>query len=167
MIGRPWSRGFRPFGQSRPDARTPGGRPGPRRAGPRTHVRPEHRVELFKQMEMLLSSGVLISDALARLKERYPDARTRRVLHEVHDAYDMHHHTRAGSPQSAHLTEQFVDRFAVVGPPEHCIDRLSELAALGVDKFVVVGPSIDADREEAQRAGQRFADEVLPALKAL
>lgn len=33
---------------------------------------------------MLLSSGVLISDALGKLKERYPDRRTRRVLREVH-----------------------------------------------------------------------------------
>jgi type II secretory pathway component PulF len=35
-------------------------------------------------MEMLLSSGILIVEALARLKERYPDPRTRRVLGEVH-----------------------------------------------------------------------------------
>ena len=88
-----------------------------------------------------------------------------RVLHEVHDAYDMHQHTRAGSPQSRYLTEDFVDRFAVVGPPEHCSRRLSELAALGIDKFVVVGPSMDADRDEARSAGRRFAREVLPSLK--
>lgn len=53
-------------------------------AGPRTHIRAEHRIEFFRQMEMLLSSGVLISDALGKLRERYPDARTRRVLREVH-----------------------------------------------------------------------------------
>jgi type II secretory pathway component PulF len=35
-------------------------------------------------MEMLLSSGILIVDALERLKERYPDRRTRRVLGEMH-----------------------------------------------------------------------------------
>lgn len=35
-------------------------------------------------MEMLVSSGVLIPDALGRLKERFPDARTRRVLEDVH-----------------------------------------------------------------------------------
>ncbi len=88
-----------------------------------------------------------------------------RVLREVHDAYDMHQHTRSGSPQSSHLTADFVDRFAVVGPPEHCVRRLSELASLGIDKFVVVGPSMDSDRDEARSAGQRFAREVLPSLK--
>ena len=34
---------------------------------------------------MLLSSGVLIVDALAKLKDRYPDARTRRILRAVHE----------------------------------------------------------------------------------
>lgn len=93
------------------------------------------------------------------------DERSSRVLHEVHDAYDMHQHTRAGSPQSRHLTDDFVDRFAIVGPPEHCIGRLDELAALGIDTFVVVGPSIDADRDAARLAMSRFAREVLPAVK--
>ena len=33
---------------------------------------------------MLVSSGVLISDALGRLKERFPDPRTREILGDVH-----------------------------------------------------------------------------------
>ena len=37
-------------------------------------------------MEMLLSSGVLIADALGSLQSRFPDARTRRLLREVHTA---------------------------------------------------------------------------------
>jgi len=43
-----------------------------------------HQIQLFVQLHLLLSSGILIADALARLKERYPDSRTRRVLREVH-----------------------------------------------------------------------------------
>jgi type II secretory pathway component PulF len=35
-------------------------------------------------MEMLLSSGILIVEALERLRDRYPDRRTRRVLRAVH-----------------------------------------------------------------------------------
>ncbi len=49
-----------------------------------TKISPRHLIEFFRQMEMLLSSGVLIADALNRLKDRYPDRRARRVLREVH-----------------------------------------------------------------------------------
>ena len=50
----------------------------------RARISPAHLIQFFQQMEMLLSSGVLIADALSRLKDRYPDRRTRRVLREVH-----------------------------------------------------------------------------------
>jgi len=50
----------------------------------RARISPTHLVEFFHQMETLLASGVLIADALSRLKDRYPDRRTRRILAEVH-----------------------------------------------------------------------------------
>jgi 5,10-methylenetetrahydromethanopterin reductase len=87
------------------------------------------------------------------------------VLREVHGAYDMHQHTRAGSPQSKRLTDDFVDRFGIVGPADYCLARLQQLVALGIDRIIVVGPSIDADRDEARLATQAFVQEVLPALK--
>ena len=87
------------------------------------------------------------------------------VLRDVHRNYDMKQHTRAGSPQAGRLTAEFVDRFGVLGPPSYCIERLTELAALGIDRFIVVGPSIDADRDEARRAHRTFVEEVLPALR--
>jgi 5,10-methylenetetrahydromethanopterin reductase len=93
------------------------------------------------------------------------DEDSKHVLEQVHDSYDMHQHTRAGSPQAGRLTDEFVDRFGIVGPPEHCVRRLRELVDLGIDRFVVVGPSIDADRELAREAIQTFVREVLPALK--
>jgi 5,10-methylenetetrahydromethanopterin reductase len=93
------------------------------------------------------------------------DEDSKQVLEQVHASYDMHQHTRAGSPQAGRLTDEFVDRFGIVGPPEHCVRRLRELVDLGIDRSVVVGPSIDADRELARRAIQTFVREVLPALK--
>jgi len=85
----------------------------------------------------------------------------------VHDAYDMRQHTLGGSPQATKLTADFMDRFGIVGPPEHCIRRLRDLVDLGVDRFVVVGPSIDADRDEAVASVRTFAEEVLPAVKEM
>jgi 5,10-methylenetetrahydromethanopterin reductase len=86
-----------------------------------------------------------------------------RVLADVHRAYDMKAHTRTGSPQADLLTPEFVDRYAVVGPPERCIERLSALAGLGLSRLVVIGPTQGADRAEARKAQALFAQAVLPA----
>ena len=93
------------------------------------------------------------------------DDESRQVLQRVHASYDMHQHTRAGSPQAGKLTDDFVDRFGIVGSPQHCIQRLTELIDLGIDRFIVVGPSIDTDREQATIAARRFVDDVMPALR--
>ncbi len=50
----------------------------------RARIAPRHQIQFFRQMEMLLSSGILIVEALARLRDRYPDRRTREVLAVVH-----------------------------------------------------------------------------------
>jgi 5,10-methylenetetrahydromethanopterin reductase len=94
------------------------------------------------------------------------DAESEQVLRAVHDRYDMNQHTRAGSPQAQMLTGGFATRFGILGPPEHCIGRLRELADLGIDRFVIVGPSMDADREQARAAQAAFVSDVLPALRA-
>jgi alkanesulfonate monooxygenase SsuD/methylene tetrahydromethanopterin reductase-like flavin-dependent oxidoreductase (luciferase family) len=94
------------------------------------------------------------------------DADSERLLHELHDRYDMNQHTRAGSPQAGTLTPEFAGRFGILGSSEHCLGRLRELAALGIDRFIIVGPSMDADREQARVAYDAFVAEVLPAIRA-
>ncbi len=95
------------------------------------------------------------------------DDASRQVLQQVHGSYDMHQHTRAGSPQAGKLTSDFVDRFGIVGSRQHCIDRLMELVELGIDRFIVVGPSIEVDREQAKAAAQRFIADVMPVVREL
>jgi 5,10-methylenetetrahydromethanopterin reductase len=90
----------------------------------------------------------------------------RRVLGDVRRAYDMRLHTVVGSPQSGVLTPEFVDRYAIVGAPSACVARLREIADLGIDKLMIVGPTLGADPAEARRAGELFAREVLPAFAA-
>ncbi len=88
------------------------------------------------------------------------------TLTRLRNSYDMRQHTRADSPQAAQLDDDFVDRFGIVGAPNHCVERLHEMAALGIDRFVIVGPSLGADRDQAAAATERFVSEVLPALHA-
>ncbi|MEY2476435.1 MAG: 5,10-methylenetetrahydromethanopterin reductase [Actinomycetota bacterium] len=115
-----------------------------------------------------LASGGLASFARFSVMHGQPtgpvDASTRDVLTNVHAAYDMTHHTRAGAAQTAALTPEFAERFAVLGPPAECVARLQELVGLGLDHLMVIGPSIGADRDQSNDAHRRFAAEVLPAL---
>jgi 5,10-methylenetetrahydromethanopterin reductase len=93
------------------------------------------------------------------------DAPSRDVLTAVHDAYDMEHHFRHGSPQSTVLTDDVIDQFGIAGPPEYCIERLSQLVALGLDKLFILGGGIDLDRDAARASHTAFVEEVLPVLR--
>jgi 5,10-methylenetetrahydromethanopterin reductase len=90
----------------------------------------------------------------------------RTMLKTLYQSYDMTKHTQAGSAQASVLTEEFADRFGIAGPPEYCVERLLTLAELGVDKFVIVGPSLGSDPNAAKVAFETFNAEVLPALRA-
>jgi 5,10-methylenetetrahydromethanopterin reductase len=94
------------------------------------------------------------------------DDSQREVLGAVSGAYDMTRHTQVGSPQASALTPEFIDRFAVVGTPEACVERLRGLVALGLDKLIVTGATLGADPAEMRTANDLFAHEVLPALRA-
>jgi 5,10-methylenetetrahydromethanopterin reductase len=90
----------------------------------------------------------------------------REVLEDISRRYDMTHHTRADGAQTAALTPEFIDRFGVVGRPERCVERMVELAGLGIDRFAVIGPSAGADRVEGELARQTFENEVIPAFSS-
>ena len=90
----------------------------------------------------------------------------RRVVEEVTVRYETARHAQTASAQTTAVPDDFVDRFAVVGPPARCVERLRHLAALGIERLVVVGASKDADPSAALRARKLFAAEVLPALRA-
>lgn len=93
------------------------------------------------------------------------DADDRKVYERVHDAYEMQGHFREGSPQSKQVPEDFFDRFAVIGPPETCIERLSALIDLGIERFFISGPSTETTPELAEASTQLFAEKVMPALR--
>jgi alkanesulfonate monooxygenase SsuD/methylene tetrahydromethanopterin reductase-like flavin-dependent oxidoreductase (luciferase family) len=85
----------------------------------------------------------------------------------VHDAYDMNEHSRAGSAQAATIPADFAARFAILGDARHCIERLSAVVDLGIDRLVTVRPTAGADPGLARESEQAFAHEVMPVLKRL
>ena len=60
---------------------------------------------------------------------------------------------------------EFVDRFAVVGPPDVCTERLLGLVELGIERFVITGPSFGASGEHRRTADELVTNELLPALR--
>lgn len=84
----------------------------------------------------------------------------------IRKGYDMTQHGVALSKdkiKGATLAWDFVRRFAIVGAPDHCIERLLQIAALGIERFVIVGPGF---HPEARPAGRSlFVSEVLPAVR--
>ncbi len=87
------------------------------------------------------------------------------VLDDIDTQYEMAEHARSDAVHATSMPDEFIDRFAVVGPAEHCVARLSELIDAGVERIVVVpgihGP-ITGDLAESMRA---LATDVLPALR--
>ncbi len=84
----------------------------------------------------------------------------------VRKGYDMNKHggiAEAKLKLGSALTPDFVRRFAIVGPPDHCTQRLLDLIACGITRFVVVGPGFYP--ESWGEARQLFAREVMPALR--
>ena len=86
------------------------------------------------------------------------------VFEKLRAHYDMNQHGRA---PAGVLTPEFLDRFAVVGPPDHCVERLLELVELGVTRFVVCGALGWTDTSQEQLSRELLTSEVMPALRGL
>jgi 5,10-methylenetetrahydromethanopterin reductase len=80
-------------------------------------------------------------------------------------AYDESRHGESDAPAAQWLEDEFIDRFAVCGPPREVVQRLAALGELGLDRVIVVPGSLDADPAEVEESNAHFAAEVLPALQ--
>jgi 5,10-methylenetetrahydromethanopterin reductase len=89
----------------------------------------------------------------------------RAVVERLAANYDMKAHATAGARHAAALDDDFVDRFGIVGPPEHVAARLRELAALGLDHVVIVGHGRDVDPAVLAESSRRMGREVLPLVR--
>jgi 5,10-methylenetetrahydromethanopterin reductase len=89
----------------------------------------------------------------------------RAVLEALRSNYDMRAHTRGDSRQAGTLTDDFVDRFAIVGSPDRCIERLRSLAALGLDKVAISGATRGASADDAAVGRQLVVAHVLAGMR--
>ncbi len=89
----------------------------------------------------------------------------KQVAAEVGRRYNSNEHLSNAAEHTGALTPEFVDRFAVVGPPARCAERLQALAALGVERFVITGASFRSNREHAREADELMTRELVPMLR--
>ena len=85
----------------------------------------------------------------------------------IRTGYDMRKHGVVHAEErlvSGQLAPDFVRRFAIVGPPDHCTERLLALRKAGLERFVVVGPGFYPP-SWGEAAGL-FVKEVMPAVRA-
>ena len=89
----------------------------------------------------------------------------RAVERAVAAHYDEAQHGLGSAAQTGTVPDEYVDRLAVVGDPARCAERLANLASVGLDHLVIVGPSRDVEPGAATAAVRRFATEVLPRVR--
>lgn len=90
----------------------------------------------------------------------------RAIVAKIGQRYDMSRHTRGDAGHAQFMTDEFMDRFAIAGPPDHCLKRFEPLLRLGLDHFVIVGPGRDAARSDVEQAVGLLRTKLLPALKS-
>ena len=97
------------------------------------------------------------------------------TLLKIAAVYDMNKHTpvkpgaaaeqQATTAQAQVVDDAFVDQFGVVGTVDTCVDRLNELAAMGVDRMSLWVPFV-RNNADAERSYDLLINEVLPRVKA-
>jgi probable F420-dependent oxidoreductase len=105
--------------------------------------------DLSHQRDQLRWFGGMVGNHVADLVNRYgtggavPEALTDYIAGR--EGYDYSHHGRAGNPSADFVPDAIVDRFCLLGPASAHVDRLQELASLGVGHFALYLMHDEAD----------------------
>lgn len=73
--------------------------------------------------------------------------------------YDYNEHGRAGNVHTQFVPDDIVDRFCILGPIEHHVQRLLELKEMGVDQFAIY-----LQHDGKSETLQAYADHIIPAV---
>ncbi len=73
--------------------------------------------------------------------------------------YDYQEHVRVGAHHAGFVTDDIVDRFAVIGTVDQCKQHLRELSDAGVHEF-----NIYLMTDEKERTLQTYGAEIIPRL---
>ena len=119
--------------------------------------------DIAHQRDQLRWFGGMVGNHVADLVARYgtsgavPRALTDYI--EGRKGYDYSHHGRAGNPSTDFVPDAIVDRFCLVGPESAHVERLQELASLGVQQFAVY-----LMHDQPEKTLVAYGNDVIPAL---
>jgi probable F420-dependent oxidoreductase len=77
------------------------------------------------------------------------------------EGYDYAEHGRAGNTHTTFVPDSIVDRFCLLGPPEAQVERLEQLASIGVDQFALY---LQHDAKDETLAA--YGEHVIPGVRA-
>ncbi|KAA9163328.1 LLM class flavin-dependent oxidoreductase, partial [Amycolatopsis acidicola] len=72
-------------------------------------------------------------------------------LEKLSAAYDVRHHGELDAGHNGAVDLDFMNRFAIVGSPGYCAERLARLEKLGLDRVVVMSGLDDGSAETARQ----------------
>ncbi|MBE1502384.1 putative F420-dependent oxidoreductase [Amycolatopsis lexingtonensis] len=121
--------------------------------------------DLPHQREQLRWFGGMVGNHVADLVARYGSSGA--VPKELTDyirereGYDYSHHGKAGNPSTEFVPDEIVDRFCLLGPASAHVERLQELAELGVDQF-----SLYLMHDDRETTLASYGSQIIPKLTA-
>ena len=122
--------------------------------------------DVAHQRDQLRWFGGMVGNHVADLVARYGESSEvpRALTDYVRDrqGYDYSHHGRAGNPSVDFVPDDIVDRFCLLGPVEAHLERLAELAEIGVDQFALY-----LMHDKIPETLEAYRDTVIPATASL
>ena len=118
--------------------------------------------DLEKARDRVRWFPALVSNHVVDLVSRYkPEELPEELTGYIRDrkGYNYLHHAEVGSSNAEFVTDDIVDRFAIVGPASEHVRRLKELAGIGVTQFNIY--LMSGDEEETV---EQYGKDVLPLL---
>jgi probable F420-dependent oxidoreductase len=105
--------------------------------------------------------GGMVGNHVADIVARYgAEAAVPRALSDYiagRQGYDYNSHGKAGNTHTDFVPDEVIDRFCLIGPPAAQVERLAELASLGVDQFALY---LQHDAKDATLAA--YGEQVMP-----
>lgn len=103
-----------------------------------------------------------IGDVVQRVPDHGMPEQLTRLVDARTQAYDYYEgHLDSAAEHTGWVTPELIDDFAITGPPERCLERIRELADLGVDEISTA--YLNGRLDQLRLVGR----EIVPALSAI
>ena len=112
---------------------------------------------------------------LAALAHRFTSMNTAKPLAELSEndresatrlsgAYRAQDHALGTSEYAQTLSDEFLDRFAIIGPASYCIERISALVEQGITRLWIMPPGRETGAEQSDKMYDDIGRQVIPHL---